>query len=106
MFLVNGSDQCVYGRDDALWGGLSDKLGRSKVLKIGFLGYVVLVLPMMSVMGHHNFWLAAVAMFIATLPMPIVQSVGYPTYAEQFPTRVRYSAMALSINIGAILGED
>lgn len=86
------------------WGGLSDKLGRSKVLRIGFLGYVVLVIPMMSVMGHHNFWLAAAAMFIATLPMPIVQSVGYPTYAEQFPTRVRYSAMALSINIGAILG--
>ena len=86
------------------WGGLSDKLGRSKVLKIGFLGYVVLVLPMMSVMGHHNYWLACVAMFIASLPMPIVQSVGYPTYAEQFPTRVRYSGMALSINIGAILG--
>ncbi|GAA0506259.1 glycine betaine/L-proline transporter ProP [Tatumella terrea] len=86
------------------WGALSDKLGRSKVLKIGFLGYVVLVLPMMSLMGHHNYWLACVAMFIASLPMPIVQSVGYPTYAEQFPTRVRYSAMALSINLGAIVG--
>ncbi|MBS0856191.1 MULTISPECIES: MFS transporter [unclassified Tatumella] len=86
------------------WGGLSDKLGRSKVLKTGFIGYVVLVLPMMSLMDHHNYWLACVAMFIASLPMPIVQSVGYPTYAEQFPTAVRYSGMALSINLGAILG--
>lgn len=26
--------------------------------------------------------------------MPIVQSAGYPTYAERFPTRVRYTGMA------------
>lgn len=86
------------------WGGLSDRLGRRKVLAIGFVGYIVLVLPMMMVMGSGSLWIAALAMFIATLPMPIIQSVGYPTYAEQFPTRVRYTAMAISINVGAILG--
>jgi MFS transporter, MHS family, proline/betaine transporter len=86
------------------WGGLSDRLGRRKVLTIGFIGYIALVLPMMMVMGTGSLWVAAIAMFIATLPMPIIQSVGYPTYAEQFPTRVRYTAMAISINIGAILG--
>lgn len=86
------------------WGGLSDRIGRKKALTIGFVGYVVLVVPMMMLMGSGGFWLAAIAMFVATLPMPIVQSVGYPTYAEQFPTRVRYTAMAISINIGAILG--
>lgn len=86
------------------WGGLSDRIGRKKALAIGFVGYVVLVVPMMMLMGSGGFWLAAIAMFVATLPMPIVQSVGYPTYAEQFPTRVRYTAMAISINIGAILG--
>jgi len=26
------------------------------------------------------------AMLVAALPTPIVQLVGYPTYAEQFPT--------------------
>jgi len=86
------------------WGGLSDRIGRKKALAIGFVGYVVLVVPMMMLMGSGGFWLAAIAMFVATLPMPIVQSVGYPTYAVQFPTRVRYTAMAISINIGAILG--
>lgn len=86
------------------WGGLSDRIGRRKALAIGFVGYAVLVVPMMMLMDSGSLWIAALAMFVATLPMPIVQSVGYPTYAEQFPTRVRYTAMAISINLGAILG--
>ena len=86
------------------WGGLSDRIGRKKSLSIGFVGYAVLVVPMMLLMNSSSLWVAALALFVATLPMPIVQSVGYPTYAEQFPTRVRYTAMAISINLGAILG--
>lgn len=86
------------------WGGLSDRLGRRRTLAIGFSGYILLVVPMMALMNGASMWLAAFALLIATLPMPIIQSVGYPTYAEQFPTRVRYTGMAIGINLGAILG--
>lgn len=86
------------------WGGLSDRIGRKKALTIGFVGYAILVLPMMVLMNNSNLWIAVLVFFIATLPMPVIQSVGYPTYAEQFPTRVRYTGMAISINMGAILG--
>jgi hypothetical protein len=55
-------------------------------------------------MDQHNIGLAFLAMMVVALPLPIVQSVGYPTYAEQFPTRVRYTGMAFSFNIGAIVG--
>jgi MFS transporter, MHS family, proline/betaine transporter len=87
-----------------VWGGLSDRIGRRKVLAIGFAAYIVLVFPMMMLMNHQNIGLAFLAMFIVALPMPIVQSVGYPTYAEQFPTRVRYTGTAFSFNFGAMLG--
>ncbi|MFP3273009.1 MAG: MFS transporter [Paraburkholderia sp.] len=87
-----------------LWGGLSDRIGRRKVLAVGFAAYIVLVFPMMMLMNHQNVGLAFLAMFIVALPMPIVQSVGYPTYAEQFPTRVRHTGMAFSFNFGTILG--
>nr|WP_290447687.1 MFS transporter [Pseudomonas sp. 21LCFQ02] len=86
------------------WGGVSDRLGRRRTLAIGFTGYIVLVIPMMMLMNGAPVWLAALALLVATLPMPIIQSVGYPTYAEQFPTRIRYTGMAIAINLGAIMG--
>ncbi|AKG43787.1 MFS superfamily proline/ betaine transporter [Streptomyces xiamenensis] len=87
-----------------LFGGLSDTWGRKKVITIGFTGYAVLVVPAMLVMGVGSFPLAVLAMIVLALPMPIVQSVTYPTYAEQFPTRVRYTGLSFSFNIGTIIG--
>ncbi|MBY6414117.1 MFS transporter [Rhodococcus sp. BP-252] len=87
-----------------IFGGLSDKHGRKRIITIGFLGYAILVLPAMIVMDQGSFALAVGAMVVLALPMPIVQSVTYPTYAEQFPTRVRYTGLSFAFNIGTIIG--
>ncbi|MFJ5227359.1 MFS transporter [Streptomyces sp. NPDC088400] len=85
-------------------GALSDRWGRKRLITIGFAGYAVLVVPAMLVMGLGSFPLAVAAMVVLALPMPIVQSVTYPTYAEMFPTRVRYTGLSFSFNIGTIIG--
>ncbi|RDG33714.1 MFS transporter [Streptomyces corynorhini] len=85
-------------------GGLSDRWGRKRLITVGFAGYAVLVVPAMLVMGLGSFPLAVAAMVVLALPMPIVQSVTYPTYAEMFPTRVRYTGLSFSFNIGTIIG--
>ncbi|MFE2943316.1 MFS transporter [Streptomyces sp. NPDC059255] len=85
-------------------GALSDRWGRKRLLTVGFAGYAVLVIPAMVVMGLGSFPLAVAAMVVLALPMPIVQSVTYPTYAEMFPTRVRYTGLSFSFNIGTIVG--
>ncbi|GAB7543778.1 hypothetical protein CS8_034500 [Cupriavidus sp. 8B] len=81
------------------WSDLSNRMGRRKVLAIVFVVYTVLVLPMMMPMNQQDIGLAFLAMVAVALPMPIVQSVGYPTYAEQSPTRVPYSGMAFMLQL-------
>ncbi|MBP8532540.1 MFS transporter [Streptomyces sp. MK37H] len=85
-------------------GALSDRWGRKRLITVGFAGYAVLVVPAMLVMGLGSFPLAVAAMVVLALPMPVVQSVTYPTYAELFPTRVRYTGLSFSFNIGTIVG--
>ncbi|OLM12832.1 MFS transporter [Pseudonocardia sp. Ae505_Ps2] len=87
-----------------LAGALSDRYGRKKLIVAGFLGYSVLILPTMALMGTGDFTLAVLGMFLLALPMPVVQAVTYPTYAEQFPTRVRYTGLSLAFNGGTIIG--
>jgi len=87
-----------------LVGSLSDRFGRKPLLTVGLLGYMVLVPATMWVAAWGSFAVAAVAVAVSMVPFIIVQAVGYPLYAELFPTRVRYSGVSLGFNVAAILG--
>ena len=85
-------------------GSLSDRFGRKPLLTIGFLGYLVLVPLTMWVASWGSFPLAVIAVAVSIVPFIVVQAVGYPLYAELFPTRVRYSGVSLGFNVATILG--
>ena len=85
-------------------GSLSDRFGRKPLLTTGFLGYLVLVPLTMWVASWGSFPLAVMAVAVSIVPFIVVQAVGYPLYAELFPTRVRYSGVSLGFNVATILG--
>jgi MHS family proline/betaine transporter-like MFS transporter len=87
-----------------LSGGLSDRIGRRPMLTMALIGYIILAPATMYLAGLGDFEVTCVAVAISILPFVMMQSVGYPLYAEIMPTRVRYSGVALGFNLAAIAG--
>jgi MHS family proline/betaine transporter-like MFS transporter len=87
-----------------LSGSLSDRTGRRAMLMVALLGYIVLAPATMYLVGLGDFSLACIAVMVSILPFVLMQSVGYPLYAEIMPSRIRYSGVALGFNLAAILG--
>ena len=85
-------------------GALSDRFGRKPILFLGFSLYIVLVPLTMWIASFGNFTIAAIAVMVSIVPFIIVQAVGYPLYAELFPTQVRYTGVSLGFNIATIIG--
>jgi MHS family proline/betaine transporter-like MFS transporter len=85
-------------------GALSDRFGRRRVLAGGMAGFVLLAVPCFWVMQQGSLALAIVAALVLNIPFSIQQGVVYTQYSELFPTRVRYTGIALGFNIGGVIG--
>ncbi len=87
------------------FGWLSDKVGRRPVLIAGSLGFLVLSVFLMKLMGSGDYALVLAAelafcLFVAARSGPIPA-----TLVEVFPTRVRLTALSLGYNVNfAIFG--
>jgi MFS family permease len=85
-------------------GNLSDRIGRRPVIIVGCLGAGLLGYPYLYAVSHGNL---PMAFLLAVLMWGIVYQ-GYNAvfpafYPEQFPTKTRVSAFAVSQNIGTLI---
>jgi len=86
-------------------GALSDRIGRRPVLIASCLGYILLTYPLFLMASSGALaWCALMQLVLVTF-LALYGGAGPATYAEIFPTRVRYTALSIGYNIAvAIFG--
>ncbi|WP_082043635.1 MFS transporter [Mobilicoccus massiliensis] len=85
----------------AIW---SDRIGRTKVYKIGYVLMAVLMLP--------QFWLIAggtelgtgIGLLLMGVPSGLTYGPQSAMFAEMFPAKIRLSGVSLAYAIGAVFG--
>lgn len=104
-FLASSISLGVYVALIFVMGDLSDRFGRRQMLIAACIGFIVLSVPLFSVLGGAGF-IVIVAVEIGFTILLTANDGTLPTFlAESFPTEVRYSGFALTFNTAnALLG--
>lgn len=82
-----------------LFGFFSDLVGRKMVLFIGMLGMIILAWPIFWLLVQHNIYYALLGQLLFVLFLAAVNAVIPVTLAEQFPTHIRNSGLAVGYNL-------
>jgi MFS family permease len=87
------------------WAALADRVGRKPVFIFGALGCAVLIWPFLWAVSETNLPLIFVfGLLLSGVVYSAANGVWPAMYGEQFDTRVRLSGMAISTQIGFMLG--
>jgi MHS family proline/betaine transporter-like MFS transporter len=81
-----------------LGGALSDRIGRKPVILAGSVGYLVLSYPMFLWMSQGTFTAALTGQLVSAVLSALYGGASLAAFVELFPTRTRYSGLALSYN--------
>lgn len=87
-----------------LGGVLSDIIGRKRIYLIGFGCQVLTVFPLFWLVNTGNIWLLFLALAMFTVGLGVTYGPQAALYSELFPASVRFSGVAISYALGAILG--
>lgn len=90
----------VFSFQVILMGYLSDKIGYIKMLRLGMLGLMLFSYPIYKMFGLQNFAIACVAIAILAILNGLITSSFPIILVTLFPTRIRYSGVALVYNVG------
>ncbi|MFI5673551.1 MFS transporter [Streptomyces cellulosae] len=85
-------------------GILSDRIGRLRVYRIGFLIQLAWIFPFFALLDTANIALVVVALLLYSVGLGLTYGPQAALFTELFPAAVRYSGAALSYATGAVLG--
>lgn len=100
-YIVNMIGLATYAALTLVVGRLSDKFGRRPILMIHAGAFFVSAIPVYLMMASGSFVLALVVQIPAMLIMSCYSGPGTAALTELFPTRLRYSGMALPYNLSS-----
>lgn len=80
-------------------GALTDRIGRKPALLTACIGYIVLSVPMVALMGMKNLAATAIGLGVLGLLLVIMLACIASTLPALFPTQVRYGAFAIGYNV-------
>ncbi|MFI1168555.1 MFS transporter [Streptomyces sp. NPDC020801] len=85
-------------------GRWSDRLGRIRVFRIGFVIQLAWMFPFFALLNTGNIGLITLALVLYSVGLGLTYGPQAALFAELYPTAVRYSGAALSYALGAVLG--
>ncbi|MGO1543446.1 MAG: MFS transporter [Gulosibacter sp.] len=83
---------------------LSDYIGRTLSLKIGYIAMFIWMIPLILLIDTANIWLYILGLTVLTLANGLTYGPLSAMFAEMFPAKVRFSGISIAYALGAIFG--
>ncbi|WP_309130462.1 MFS transporter [Brevibacterium sp.] len=86
----------------AVFGALSDKVGRKPLLLTGMGGFILLTWPVLLLFNSGSVAAVYIGQLVVVLVLAVFSGAGPAALAELFPTNVRYSALGIGYNFSVM----
>jgi MFS family permease len=86
-----------------LWASLSDRVGRRPVFTGTMIAAAILWFPTFWIVSTGNFGLIVLILCVFGVVASGANAVGASMYTEMFPTRVRYTGVAIGTQLGFLV---